>query len=93
MVAAFTGELEARDHIPTARTGTSERELTFANIVLSIRPEQQMTWGSFYYTNLGIGQVFAAILKNETSFNISEAGRFIGSGDVVSTALVTDWSI
>ena len=53
-----------------------------------------MTWGSFYDTNLGIERAFGDILKNETSFDISETGiGVIGSGEVVTLASVRNWSI
>ena len=93
-VAAYIGQLEASDHIFTAGTGTTEREYSFIDVVLTIRPEQQMTWGSFYVTNIGIEWAFHDTLENETSFDISEDGiGAIGSGGVVYTALVRDWSI
>ncbi len=79
------GQREAGYHRFTARTGTSEKEFTYNSVVLSLHPEGQMTWGSFYDANAGIEQAFRDTLKNETSFDILKDGiGDIGSGVVVN---------
>ena len=86
IVAAVLGQIEARRHVTSAPVTAFEESFRFANIVLTIRPERQMTWDSFYDTAQGIEQAFNDPLMNETSFRITEDGiGYIGSGEVVNT--------
>ena len=94
LIASFGGQSKASHHNPTATMRISEIEFRSASVVLSIRPTDQMTWGSFYDTNVGIERAFRDTLMNETCFDIMQNGiGVIGSGEVVNTALVRDWSM
>ena len=84
MGAAEMGQSDAAAHRFTAKTGTSMREYRHNDVVISVRPRRQMTWGDYYAATFGIAEVFRNDLKNETSFDILQDGvREIGTGAVI----------